>query len=125
MKEHPIRFTGPKYAALPGKPSPFARYGHVKHIKVYRTDQHIADSEGGDGGGGGDTYEPVQLDTAEPEKESEGKGRNWGGAAKALGSSLQQAGANQQALQDKLDAISKGQRDTVKENITRAMKNLQ
>ena len=122
MKEHPLRFTGPKYVALPGKPSPFARYSHVKHIKTYRTDQNIADSEieinPGSGpvdaqtlGGGGEATKTAP----EAIKQS-----HWGEKASlALSHGLQGIGTPE--WKKNLDTITAQQQAKVEENKRRAI----
>ena len=40
----PINFTGPTYAKLPGSPSPFSVNKSAPKVKIYRADQHVADS---------------------------------------------------------------------------------
>lgn len=56
-----VVFTGAKYAKLPGSPSPFARNNSAPKVKIYRTDQHIADTGAGMELGGGGRFKALEA----------------------------------------------------------------
>ena len=59
-KNDKVVFTGPTHAKLPGAPSPFARNTSVPKVKVYRDDQHIADSGASMNLGGGGRFKALE-----------------------------------------------------------------